>query len=487
MKHTEPNLSARDKLLRDSFTAAESQLCIQIVITTLVAFWLADPRSFWGLGFFMISGSFCLFILKTHEQTHPFFIDMMWPRFWLYSAPVWWLILQFTIGLSQSPLGSIEVGKQTYTTLKEIQTWRPTSTASETTWISVLGFSAMYLTALGLYIVPKSRAFFEKMLPWLCLSAVLVAIFGYLQEAFNLQAPLFTKGTGQTDFYSFFPYDGHWAAFALIWAGVCTSLALLSSRFDNSPDFINSISPWYLTGATLLGASGYLVEARLPSAILLIGFSMMLLLVSINYIGDAKEKHRKGIILISGLLACIVFASGIFKIFQSDPFSESKQVLHRAAIEMFKDNPIFGWGMDSFQQLAPFYVDDSLLGARYGRVTSDALQTLAELGIVGTAVPVLILAALIIHYIRRKSDVRTTNHLLIGCVGVLIMAFFDTPLMSPAVFLSLFVVLFSALRWAALSRNKVDEVDALDRPNLVVAEAERNVPFFTGEYNETEK
>jgi O-antigen ligase len=463
------------------------QLCVQVVITTLVAFWLADPRSFWGLGSFMITGGFCLFILKTHEETHPFFVDLMWPRFWLYSAPVWCLVIQFTAGLGQSPLGSVEIGNETYATFQAVQIWRPTSTARETTWITLLGFCALYLTALNLYIVPKSRAFFEKVLPWLCLSAVIVAIVGYLQAGFDLQAPLFTKGTGQTDFFSFFPYDGHWAAFALIWAGVCTSLALLSSRFDDSPDFVNSISPWYLTGATLLGASGYLVEARLPGAILLIGFSVMLLLITVNYIGNTKEKHHKGIALISGLLACAVFASGIFKALQPDPLVESKQALHRAAIEMFSDNPIFGWGVDSFQQLAPFYLDDSLLGARYDRVTSDALQLLAEVGIVGTAVTVLILALLMFHYIRRKLDVRTTNHLLIGCIGVVVMAFFDTPLMSPAVFLSLFVVFFSALRWAVVSRNKVDEVDAAARPNLVTAEAERNVPFFTGEYDETEK
>ena len=487
MNQPNQKFTVRDKLLRDTFTGAETQLFFQIVITSLVSFWLAEPRSAWALGFFMIAGGLCLFVLKTHEQTHPYFIDLLWPRFWLYSAPIWWLILQFTAGLLQNPISIIEIGTQSFKTLDIVDTWRPTNLMNSVTWISLLGFCSLYLIALNLYLVPKSQAFFEKLLPCLCFSAVLVALFGYLQKAFNLPAPLFTKGTGQTDFFSFFPYDGHWAAFALIWCSVCTSLALLTSRYDNSPEFLKSVSPWYLTGTVLLGYSGFLVEARWPSAILLLWFSGMLLLVGVNYATNTKERHAKGIAVVSGLFACLVFASALFRLFKVDSLPNSKQALHRAALEMFKDNPIFGWGFDSFEQLAPFYVDDALLGAKHGSASSDVLQFLAEIGIVGIAVPVVILILIIFPYLKRKSDVPMTNHMIIGCAGIVAMACVDSPLMSPAVFLSFFVVLFSALRWAALSRTRVDEVDTATRPNVVTPEATRNIPFFTDDYKETEK
>jgi len=487
VKPDEPNLTERDKLLRDSFTAAESQLSLQLLLTAFIAFWLADPRSFWALGFFLISGGFCLFVLKTHEESHPFFIDLLWPKFWLYSAPIWCLILQSLVGLAQSPIQTIEIGERSFLALNSVNPWLPTTTVSGTNWMSVLGFCSLYLTALNLFLVPKSRAFFEKVLPWLCLFAVLVSIVGYLQEGFNLTAPLFTKGTGQLDFFSYFPYDGHWAAFALIWSGVCTSLGLLSTRYDDSPDFINSISPWYLTGAALLGLSGLLVEARWPSVILLISYSAMLLLVCSNYAADKKDRHHTSIALTSGLLASIVFACALFRIFRDDPSRETTNALQRAAFEMFKDSPLFGWGMDSFRQLAPYYVDDTLGGLRFDRASSDVLQLLAEIGMIGTIVPIIILTGLVIHYLKGKIDVRTTNHMLIGCVGVIAMTFVDTPLMSPAVFFSLFVVIFSAVRWADLSRNRVDEVDAIERPTLVTPEAERRVPFYTGEYKDQEK
>ncbi|MGJ8653340.1 MAG: O-antigen ligase family protein [Opitutaceae bacterium] len=487
MKTPEPKLNARDKVLRDSFTIAEAQLFGQLILTVLVAFWVGDPRSFWGLGIFMISGGFCLFILKTHEATHPFFIDLLWPKFWLYTIPIWWVILQFCVGLLQNPIAEIEVGEEIYRLLEPTSSWLPISTVTTTTWITVIGFCALYLISLNLYLIPKSRSFFEKTLPWFCLVAVLVCVFGYIQEVLSLQKPLLTKGTGQNDFFSFFTYDGHWAAFALIWCSVCISLALLNNRYEDSADFIQSSGPWYLTGATLLGASGILVEARWPSAVLLIGFSIMLLLVAGHFLHYKKNTHSKNIAYASGLCATTFSAIAIYRIFQDNPTAETSELLRQAAINMFQDRPVFGWGLDSFQQMAPFYLDDTLLGARHDRVLSDALQYLAELGIVGITIPIIILGIPLVNYFRKKSDVMMTNHLLIGCAGVLALSFMDTPFMSPAVFFSFFIVVFSALRWADLSRSNVDEVDAVERPNLVSPEAERRLPFFTEDYTEAEK
>jgi len=483
----EAPLRIRDQLLRDSFTPAEYLLFGLILIVTTVGFWLADPRSMWGLGFYLIAGGFCPVILKTHEHTHPFFIDRLWTKFWLLSAPAWLIALQFTLGLLQSPIHTLNIGMEVFLSLDPVHIWLPISATARETWVTVFGFGALYLIALNLFIVPKSRSFFERTFPWLCLSAVLVCIFGYLQIGFGLENPFLTKGTGSSDFFAFFPYDGHWAAFALLWCTVCTGMALLSTRYHDSPDFIQSTGPWYLTGAGLLGASGFLIEANWPAAVLLMVFSVMLLLVSVNFFTRSKDRHRNEIAVITGLLASGIFASGIFRIFQSDPNAESTGALREAASAMFKDSPFFGWGVDSFAQLAPFYIDDMLLGTRNIRATSDALQFIAELGIIGAIVPIAVIVILIYRYIKEKPDINLTNHMMIGCVGVLILAFFDSPFMSPAVFLSFFVIFFSALRWADLSRSNVDEVDAKERPALVTPEAERRVPFFTKEYTEKEK
>jgi hypothetical protein len=323
-------------------------------------------------------------------------------------------------------------------------------------------------------------------MPWLCLGAVAVGIFGMIQKGFGLPQPPFTSGTGQTDFFAFFPYDGHWAAFASLWLVACFSMALLNTRYENSPPFIHSISPWYVTGGVILGASGFLVDAPFASAMLLLTLSIMLLIMAIEFLAHSKDIHRKPIAICSGLAASLGFAGGIVRIFQDHAHSESNAALRQAAWQMFLDNPIFGWGIDSYEKILPFYGSDTLLGLRNERATSDALQFLAEFGIFGYLVVLAILVALIGRYFLGRHHVLLSNHLLIGCAAVILLSFVETPFMSPAVFVSFIVILFSALRWAELSRNNVDEVDA-SRPQLVTPESQRRLPFFNKPYEDIEK
>lgn len=476
----------RDKLLRDSFTPAETILfCVSLLLFSMVA-WIGDPRSFWLLGSLLILGCLTPFILKTHEHTHPFFVDLLWPKFWLCSAPVWILTLQFVIGLTQNPLSTLTVNQQLFHTVEPIHIWRPTSAADSSSWLTLLGFGAAYLIASCLYIVPKSRSFFERLLPWLCLASVLVGVFGYLQKGLGRDAPFLIKGTGAGDFFAFFPYDGHWAAFAALWCCTCIAMALLSTRYDDSPDFIQSIGPWYLTGGILLGVSGFLVQARLPSAVLLLTLSVMLLIVAVDFLNHSKDTHRTSIAMSSGIAGCLGFASGIFRFFQDKGSPTDTAALRHAAFDLFQANPIFGWGIDSYQQLLPFYAHDSLLGQKSERAASDLLQFLAEFGLFGGLVVLGFFASFILRYILGPHNIRLTNHLWIGCAAVLILALGDSPFMSPAVFFSFLLIFFSALRWAEVSRNKIDEVDAA-RPQLVTHESQRRVPFYTQTYQEKEK
>lgn len=457
-----------------------------MLLLALLVFCLGDPRSFWLLGSLLILGCLTPVILKTHEQTHPFFVDLLWPKFWICTAPAWVLILQFIIGLTQNPLSTVDIGKLTYHTVGPINPWRPTSAADTDTWLIIFGFGAAYILTTSLYIVPKSRSFFERFLPWLCFGAVLLGAFGFIQKGLGLARPLWSNGTGSGDFFAFFPYDGHWAAFAALWCCTCITMALLSMRYDDSPSFIHSSGPWYLTGGALLGASALLVQAPLPAAILLLTLSIMLLIVAVDFLANSKDIHRTTIAMCSGLTACVAFASGIIRIFQDNAFSHQSASLRRAAWDMFQDNPIFGWGIDSYSQLLPFYSSDTLLGQRSERAASDLLQFLAEFGIFGCLVTLGVFIAFVLRYVRGKHNIRLTNHLSIGCGAVLVLACVDTPFMSPAVFVSFFVVFFCALRWGELSRNKVDEVDAA-RPQLVTAESQRRVPFFNKPYEEKEK
>ncbi|MEC7231263.1 MAG: hypothetical protein VXV91_08730, partial [Verrucomicrobiota bacterium] len=58
-------LLPRDKILRDTFTPAETLLFVIILITASIVNWFGDPRSFWPLGSLIIFGCLTPVILKT--------------------------------------------------------------------------------------------------------------------------------------------------------------------------------------------------------------------------------------------------------------------------------------------------------------------------------------------------------------------------------------------------------------------------------------
>lgn len=447
-----------------------------VVIVAASTFLIGDPRSLWLLGGLIILGSLTPAILKTHEHTHPFFVDKLWPMFWLCSVPVWVIILQFAAGFLQSPLASIRFSEAEYLRLEPISIWQPTTAADSGSWVTLLGFGAAYLMALMLFLIPKSRAFFQRLLPPLCTGSVFIALLGYLQHGLNRDSPILTNGTGLTDFFAFFPYDGHWAAFATLWCTTCISMALLCVRYEDSPIFIRSSSPWYLTGGALLGATGFLVVNPIPAGVLLLTLAIMLLIAAIDFIVRSKDPHRQVIAITCGLAACLSFAAGIFRLIQHGASSKTANPLRSGALDMFQASPIFGWGPEGYTQMLPFFAHDQLLGQRFDRAHSDLFQLVAELGIFGALIIAIFFTLFLYRYFAGKHDIQLTNHLLIGCAAVLILAVWDSPFMSPSVFFSFLLLFFTAMRWADLSRNNVDDVDAA-RPQLVTPASERRVPF----------
>ncbi|MFT4901530.1 MAG: hypothetical protein ACI81V_000804 [Lentimonas sp.] len=471
-------LLPREKLLRDTFTPAETFLFWLTLIVASIACWLADPRSGWALGCFLIAAPLCPIVLKIHESTHPFFIELLWPRFWLILTPVLLLLLQFVIGLLQSPLQTIEIENATYLSLTPVTLWQPTTTAGTLNWLTLGSFSALYLVVANLFLIPKSRYFFERMLKALCLGATAVAIFGYLQKALLLQQPLFTKGTGQTDFFAFFPYDGHWAAFALLWCSACGAMTLLGLRGNGNQHFLKTKDRRYYIGTLLLGASGFLLQARWPAAILLLVFAAILLKIALVFWQESQDRHRKKIALLSTSIAGLALYAGMLRILDRSAEVAAARPLNQAAFQMFQDNPVFGWGADSFDDLLPFYISDTLSHLRFERAGSDFMQLCAEFGLFGIGLLVLTFSVLIRRYLRGRTNIKLTNQLLFGCAGLIVLAGFDSPCMSPAVFISFWLLFFTALRWADLTRNRADEVDAAPRPTFVTPASKRNVPFY---------
>lgn len=478
----ENQLSHREKLLRDTFTPAETALFLHVLIAAFVAFWIGDPRSPVLIGFFVIMAFLAPVIIKTHELTHPFLIDSLWSRFLLFALPPALLAVQFLIGLAQQPFELITFENNSYLRYTEPQIqWLPASTAAGSTWPVVIAYGAVYISALSLFFVPKSRAFFHKLLPYLCLTAVLIGLFGYIQHAIGLVDPLYTPGTGASDFFAFFPYDGHWAAFALLWTCACCSMALLITRYQDSPPYLETSGPWYVAGATILAASAFMVDAKWPAVFLMLAYSIMMLIIAVHFLLLSTDQNRKSIGTLSALASGTMLIVALGRISLTSADSALRASLRQSACGMFSERPVFGWGLESFGHALPFFGSDLLLADNYRYPGNDVLQLLSELGIVGSIPIVATIAYLFIRYLRGRHNIQLTNQLMIGLSATLLLSLLDSPFTSLQVSFSFFILLFISLRWADVSRNKVDEVDAA-KPQLIPSQ--RQIPFHISKEND---
>ncbi|MGC6455740.1 MAG: O-antigen ligase family protein [Coraliomargaritaceae bacterium] len=476
-------LTLRDKLLRDTFTISERFLTWLLIISSVAVLYPGQPRSYWLLGFFLIIGALTPVLLKTHEVTHPFFIDRLWQRFFLLSAPLCILILQFLGGLLQNPLDVIVVDNHSFHQLVPINLYLPTTTEAQSTWFTLFAFGSIYIFCSAVFFIPKSLAYFERVLPILCLIASLVGVFGFMQNISGSLAPFYARDHSSTDYFSIFAYDGHWAAYALLWMTACFCFAIRHLQFENHLPITKTMAPWYLSGALLLGYSGLFIQSRFPSSILLLYFSFLTILYTIIYFKRNKISYRR-ISFTLVALVLIVIASGVAlqRLLHPQAFDLTASSLRQSALRMFLDNPLFGWGVDSFSHLGVFYQGDLLLGNPHERAFSDIFQMFAEFGLIGMIPISTLIIWLLIRYLSDRCHYLLSNLLLAACFGVCLIAFVDSPFMSPAVFLSFLILFFSALRWTDLSRKSVDEVDA---HTVVVTDSTlRRVPVYSGPKNE---
>ena len=100
----------------------------------------------------------------------PIFHRKLWIRFFLLAAPFWVILIQFFVGLLQSPVETLLIEKTLFRRLEPIYHFLPTSMEPQSSWLPLLSFGSMYLFCSTLFIIPKSLAYFERVLPWLCLN-----------------------------------------------------------------------------------------------------------------------------------------------------------------------------------------------------------------------------------------------------------------------------------------------------------------------------
>ena len=476
-------LNIRDIALRDKFTSSEKLNFSAIFIIFLTLIWSVNNQSIWISCLILLISIASIATIKIHEMVHPFIVDRLWLNYLRYNLPAIALLSFFFLKVFGNSFQLLQLEEREYLFFNTpIHLFNSNINLAEHALFFIASVLLFSLTT-QLLIIPKSHYFLNKLLSWCSISVAFTALLGYLFKAAHLTQIPFTSDTNQNNFFAFFSNDAHWASFALIWMFVSFSIALIKHKQDNQR-FSKSSSPIYLSISLILASTVIVIEASVASFLLALSFAYLCHRY-INYIKFEKEaifKKLRFYIIALGL-SSLTYSLYIFV--QINAFSPELNYLKSSALNMFKDNPILGWGMHSFEELAPFY-NNPQAPHDFGTITPAAsLNFLVEYGWFGMGILISTTAYFFYKYIRSEMPNPFSDQLFLALFATIIIGFFENPFYDRTFSFSFLLIAFAAIRWAKLVYLRVDEVDT--KVKLIISDELRNVPFVTNPKKEVFK
>lgn len=442
-------------------------LCGVLFFTTL-AFGAVDT---WALGVLSLVSALIIFL---------WFIDAWQRKGFIFSSnaiqlPIIGLIL---IGLIQLlPLRSFSYPS-------ELLSAAPTgslSLAPFQTQLAIVQLTVYLVFLAAAYFALNTSKRLSKIVYIVTVFGALMAFFGILQRLANPDQMIYgLRQSLQANPFGSFVNQHHFAAFMEM--TIALPLALLFGRATKKER-----SVLLLIAAVIMGMAVFFTSSRggVLSLLGVFGF-----IITANILkkrrdfddGSTEQKdknYRKNFVMIGGGLALMIVIFGIVLFLAndstinrvitmqtgSDDISNGRTHFWSIALQIFKDYPILGSGLDSYGMAFPSY--DTWNGAyRLERAHNDYLQILSDAGIAGF----ICIAAFVYLLFRQglrvieKAESRFRRSVAIGalagCFGVLIHSFFDFPLRTPSN--SFFFLLLTVLATASVRHSKSD--DAVKKP-----------------------
>jgi len=337
---------------------------------------------------------------------------------------------------------------------------------ANSTWLAI-GKLFMFLVffAIALSYVNNAPRL-RKLVFTIVVFAAVMAFLGILQY---LGSPNLIFGVREVDYatpFASYINRHHFAAFMEMTIGLTLGL-IFGKATENDKRLLLIIA------VVLMGIAVIMTSSR-GAFLSLIGVLAFLVFLNIFYREDSLESAagpersflKENLILVGGsvglivlLLVTVIWLGGSgeairgvgLQVNQED-FSTGRTHFWSVALQIFRDYPILGSGLESFGVAFPQY--DSWNGnLRVEQAHNDYLQTLSDTGIIGF----LCVASFIFLLFKRGLNVIKTSGnrfrknvamgALAGCFGILIHSFVDFPLRTNAnMFFFLLLVVLATVK-----------------------------------------
>ncbi len=325
---------------------------------------------------------------------------------------------------------------------------------------------AIFFAAAFVFINSPQRL--RKIVGVVVIFGAIMAFFGILQRLASSEGIYGWRPTPQAIPFASFVNQHHFAAFMEMTIGL--TLALLVGKATGKDKRLLLLIAIVLMGIAILftGSRGGLL-----SLLGVVGFVLLTNFLRRDKSEEDVSKEAKragfrrnlalvggGFALIFVLIGSVLLLGGDASLVRGIGFTNQTDVssgrthFWSVALQIFKDSPILGSGLDAFATAFPRY--DTWNGnLRVEQAHNDYLQILADAGIFGF----LCIAAFVFLLFKKGLQRIGAEHshfrqsvaigALAGCFGILLHSFFDFPLRTASN--GFFFLLFAVLATASIS------------------------------------
>lgn len=354
----------------------------------------------------------------------------------------------------------------------------PTAARPGVTLQALWLFNALFLPAFNLVVAVRSRTRLRHLLLVAAGNAVGLAVFGSLQKLTHSSGLFFgAVPSPNARFFASFIYANHWGAFAVL--SLCLGFGMLFLRpdepgryrdFFHSPRFAALIAALVLAASVPLSASrsGTLLAACVLAVAL--GHGIVGLRARRSETGWGSLPAVTGILLVALLAVAgsaylakteILHRAGdtrqqLVQMRQSGSIG-ARAELYRDTWSMAKDRLAFGWGLASYPTVFVLYNRQNApdrLPVYFEDAHSDWLQSVAEVGLVGSACRALLVLLPLAALWRSRPLSAPIVYPLIGCGLLLAYAWVEFPFGNVAVTAAFWLSFFAAVRLAQLEARE---------------------------------
>jgi O-antigen ligase len=434
--------------------------------------WVRTPISLWGsLGILLTVA------LLLNPETRKRFIGVVTP--WV--LPV--LLLNLLVAASCLTPGfrNVTFGGTSLMMPMRVDWWVPSSARPETSIRSVWLFDGIYFSCLNLALAVRRKRTIRFILAAAVTNSFVLAAFGTAQKLAGSTGIFFgAVKSPQSAFFASFVYDNHWGAFTILMLGACMGLILRYAHGIRGEGFFRGPALTGLVAVALIAASIPLSGSRACSLLLLVLTSVALIQGTPRI---ARELRHSGITpggtLLAIALAAALAAGSVWfvagDVIQArasktkEQLGEiwaqggigSRSVLYGDTWRMARVRPLFGWGMGTFPTVfLLFNTQESKIDhipVVYHDAHSDWIQSVAEIGFVGTAL--IGLAVLLPARTFRASRLTAIPFFLVTALLLVAgYAWVEFPFGNVAVVLSWWFCFFCAIQYVRLTENTEEPV-----------------------------